>query len=341
MPARSPSVLFAIILFYLLLQVVLLSRALGLVLFLVLGGWLLVFVLPPFLRYLMVVLQARAYGRQPEPLDIDLFPWVGSLWTLFPLVHVVVFAYVAYLSGAYFGNGAALAVALAYAAILPASLITLAITQSALASLNPLTIFALIKRLGFAYLIAPAFIVGATWLVVRINVQFKTDMLTEFVSLYMVFATFALSGGLVRSLDLHSEVHIPLPAALDEATLQDRYLLTRTAVLNHAYGIISRGDREKGLQHIYAALAEDGDEDAGWAWFFKNLLQWENPEAALVFAQRYLHELLRNGETVKAVKLMLRCRCINPAFKPLPEDMEIAAAAAEQCQNEELASFLR
>jgi len=329
------------ILFFVLLQIVLLSRVLGLVLSLVLGGWLLVFVLPAFLRYLMVVLEARAYKREPEPLDIDLFPWVGRLWTLFPIVHLIGFVYVVYLSGACFGSGTALAVALAYAVILPASLITLAITHSALASLNPRTIFELGKRLGFAYLIAPAFVIAATWLVVRINVQFNADMLTEFISLYLVFAAFALFGGLVQSLDLRSELHIPLPAEMDAATIRDRHLLTRTAVLNHAYGIISRGDRDKGLQHIYATLAEESDEDAGWAWFFENLLQWENPEAALVFAQRYLHELLRNGETVKAVKLMLRCRGVNPAFKPLPEDIEFAAAAAEDCQNDELASFLR
>jgi hypothetical protein len=38
---------------------------------------------------------------------------------------------------------------------------------------------------------------------------------------------------------------------------------------------------------------------------------------------------------------MMRCRLVNPAFKPLFEDLELAAAAAEECHNEELASFLR
>ena len=78
-----------------------------------------------------------------------------------------------------------------------------------------------------------------------------------------------------------------------------------------------------------------------WAWFFDNMLRWENPEAGLAFAQHYVHELLRYGENVKAVKVMLRCRLINPAFRPLAEDIELAIHAAEHCQNDELASSLR
>ena len=340
-PARSPAVLFALILFFGLLQIVLLSQVFGMVIFLVLAGQLLVFVLPAFLRYLMVVLQARAYGREPDPLEIDLFPWVGRLWTLFPVLHVVLFVYVVYLGGSYFGSRVALGVALIYAAILPASLITLAITQSALASLNLATLLQLARRLGFAYLTGPIFVVAATWLVVKINVQYNNDLLTEFVSLYVIFAAFAVFGGLVRPLDLQRELEIPLPDGPDEELERERHLLNRTAILNHAYGIISRGNRDKGLQHIVDALAEDPYEEAGWAWFFDAMMQWENPEAGLAFAQHYAHELLRSGENVKAVKLMLRCRLVNPAFRPLPEDIDLAAAAAQECHNDELASFLR
>jgi hypothetical protein len=132
-----------------------------------------------------------------------------------------------------------------------------------------------------------------------------------------------------------------MPESIDEETERDRHLLERTMVLNHAYGIVSRGNRAKGLEYIYKALADDPNDESGWAWFFKNMLRWENPEAALAFAQQYVHELLRYGENVKAVKIMMRCRMVNPAFKPLRDDIELAAAAAEQCHNDELASFLR
>ena len=340
-PARSPSVLFALVLFYALIEIALIARVFGLVIFLVLATQLFVFALPAMSRYLMVVLQARAYGKEPEALDIDLFPWVGRLWTLFPVVHVAVFAGLVYLANSRYGSGAAIFVALSYVTILPASLITLAITHSALASLNPLTLIELIKRRGFAYLVGPLFIVAASWIVLRINAALELDLLTEFVGLYLVFAAFALFGGLARPLDIERELYIPLPAGTDEEAERERHLLDRTATLTHAYGIISRGNREKGLQHIYATLADDPYEESGWAWFFDSMLQWENPEAALAFAQRYVHELLRFGENVKAVKVMMRCRLVNPAFRPLPEDTELAAAAAIDCQNDELASFLR
>ena len=210
-----------------------------------------------------------------------------------------------------------------------------------LSSLNPVTIFELVKRCGFVYLIGPAFVIAATWAVIRINLAFNIDMLTEFVSLYLVFAAFAVFGGMVRPLHLERELDIPMPAGIDEETERDRQLLHRTAVLNHAYGIVSRGNRAQGLEHIYKTLADDPDDAAGWAWFFENMMRWENPEAALAFAQQYVHELLGYGENVKAVKIMMRCRMVNPAFKPLFEDLELAAAAAAECHNEELASFLR
>jgi len=340
-PAIVPPVLFALILFYALFEIALLGRMFGLVIAMIFAAQLIVFVVPALLRYLMVVLQARACGREPEPLDINLLSWVGNVWTLFPIVHVAALIYAVYITGSYFGGSAALSIAVAYAMFLPASLIILAVSHSVLSSLNPVTIFALVKRFGFAYLIAPAFVIAASWVVIRINVAINIDMLTEFISLYFIFAAFAIFGGMARPLQLQRELDDPMPASLDEETERDRHRLQRTTVLNHAYGIVSRGSRAQGLQHIYRALADDPDDQAGWAWFFDNMLRWENPEAALAFAQQYVHELLSHGENVKAVKIMMRCQMVNPAFKPLLEDLDLAAAAAKECHNNELASFLR
>ena len=199
-PVTSPQVLLSMVLFFGLFQIVMLARVFGIVIAAVLAAQLVIFVLPAMLRYLMVVLEARAFKREPDALDIDLFPWVGNLWTMFPIVHVGVFAYLVYMTGQNFGDEAALAVALTYAFVLPASLITLGITHSALASLHPVTLFELIKRRGFPYLIGPAFTVGATWLVQRINAEIGAGLLTQFVALYCIFAAFALCGALARSL---------------------------------------------------------------------------------------------------------------------------------------------
>ena len=129
-PAIAPPVLFALILFYVFFEIALLGRMFGIVIAMVLAVQLLVFVLPAFLRYLMVVLQARAYGREPEALDINLLSWIGNIWSLFPIVHVAAFVYAVYITASYFGAGAALIMAVVYAVFLPASLIILAISHS-------------------------------------------------------------------------------------------------------------------------------------------------------------------------------------------------------------------
>lgn len=341
LPLTAPPVVLAMLLFFALFQIVMLATVFGQVIAFVLAAQLVVFVLPAMLRYLMVVLEARAFGREPVALDIDLFPWVGNAWTLFPLLHVAALAYLFFVTQSYFGTAAARGVVLLYLFFLPASLITLAMTRSVLASLNPVTIVKLIQRRGFAYAIGPAFVLLAGWLIIHIDRWFAADLLTQFMCFYFAFAAFAVFGGSVRSLRPEREIDIPMPIGIDEEREQERHLVNRTAVLNHAYGIISRGNRAKGLDHIFHALAEDANAEAGWAWFFDNMLRWENPEAALAFAQHYVHELLHCGENVKAVKVMLRCRMINPAFRPLQDDVELAIHAAEQCHNDELANFLR
>lgn len=341
LPLTRPAVLFAMILFYVMFEIALLGRIFGIVIAAVLAVQLIVFALPAMLRYLMIVLEARTRGRDPEPLTIDLLSWVGSAWSLFPIVHIAVFIYTVYLGGAFLGAGTALGIALLYAAILPASLIVLAITHSPLESIRPAAVFGLIRRRGAAYLVAPAFTALALALLVWINVRFNIDALTEFVSFYLIFAAFALYGGLVQPLQLEDEVDIPLPASIDEDREAERHLLERSTVLDHAYGLISRGNREGGLAHIYAELAADQDEAAGWAWFFDKLMRWERSDAGLEFAQHYLHRLLQHGEIVPAVKVMLRARLRNPAFRPLAEDLDPAISAASACRNEELVEHLR
>jgi hypothetical protein len=114
----------------------------------------------------------------------------------------------------------------------------------------------------------------------------------------------------------------------------------RAAVLNHAYGLVSRGNRAGGLGHVRDWIDRDPDPDAAWRWFFEQMLRWEVTDAALQFGQQYLGLLLRSGDQVAAVKLIARCRLENEAFRPLPDDRELARQAAEHCGNEELARTL-
>lgn len=126
-----------------------------------------------------------------------------------------------------------------------------------------------------------------------------------------------------------------------DAQFDQRLENQRKIIINHAYGLVSRGNRAAGLQHIYGALQDDPAAATAWPWFLEQMFAWENTDAALVFAQQYLNQLLHYEKNVAAVKLMLRCRLIDESFRPLAEDKTLAVEAARQCHNDELMSFLR
>jgi putative membrane protein insertion efficiency factor len=114
----------------------------------------------------------------------------------------------------------------------------------------------------------------------------------------------------------------------------------RAAVLNHAYGFISRNNRAGGFKHIHDWIERDPDPDDAWSWFFDQMMLWEIKDPAQLFAQQYLTRLLHAGDYPKAVKVITRCRYINESFLPLADDRELAREAAEVCGNDELANTL-
>jgi hypothetical protein len=115
----------------------------------------------------------------------------------------------------------------------------------------------------------------------------------------------------------------------------------RERALTHAYGFVSRGNRGGGFKHIFESIAEDVDPPVAWAWYFERMLAWNDSDAALFFAQDYVHELLCHGEKIAALKLILRCRLLNEQWKPRREDMPLTIAAAQASGNTELAAVLK
>ena len=262
-------------------------------------------------------------------------------WSIFPALLSVLITLGLYWVSGNFGSTAVYVVSVVLIAVLPASLAVLAISQSPFESLNPLAIGEVIKRCGGEYWIAPTFMIVSGVIVVFIDRVIPWQFARGFITFYLLFALFALMGGIIRSEDLIQEADIP-DALEPEQSVQDAALeKERTEVLNHAYGFISRNNRAGGFRHIESWLQRDPDPETAWAWFFEQMMRWEIKMPALLFAQSYVSELLKAGEDVTAVKVMLRCRMENPDFVPLPEDIGAAIEAAERRQNHELAAFLR
>lgn len=332
-PARNASVLMSAAFIFLMLEFAAFGRLLGL--------FLAFLILPSLFHYLMRILDARAKGQEPGPLESDDLFWFHRAWSLFMIVHVVVAVYAIYIFGSLYKLPGLLITTIVVAAIFPASLALLAITKSPLESMNPKAVAGLIERTGSDYWVLPTYIVVAGFVIQQIGAWNWPDFLVEMISFYLVLVFFSLTGAVVQPHDLHDEVEIYEPVEKPQEALDEETLKERAGVLSHAYGFISRGNRDGGFKHIEGWLQKDPDPENAWGWFFDQMLRWEDKMPALLFGQSYLRQLLNAGDDAAALKVIGRCRHVNPDFAPLADDLNLAIEAAERRQNHELAAFLR
>ncbi len=330
-PLTRLNVLVALLVFCLLL---LLVSAAGLF-----GLWLAVVVVPAVLRYQVFLLEAQAHGREPEPPGIEFFNLVENGWTLFPVVIVAVVGWAAYAGLNAAGTNVMIAVLTAGALVYPAQLGVLAITHSPLQSLNPAALVNFIRGCGPSYAVAPIYL-----LLVAFMLRATGDLnafARVFLGMFLVFSLHSVIGAIIRPAGLVDDVAIPDAKRPDEKLIQADIDKKRVAALGHAYGFISRDNRQGGFAHLLDEIERDPDPAAAWAWYFERMLGWENRVPALFFAQHYVHDALRHGEDLRALKVIMRCRLIDDRFKPRPEDIPAAVQAAERLQNDELAEVLR
>ena len=330
-PLTELTILFPILLFWALVTFGIARLPLG-VLVLILS-------LPPLFRYQSFVVEAYAGGKAPGAFDAEFFGWIGTGWTLFPLVLFVLFGIGgAYATDALGATGTWLVIALA-AVIYPASLGVLAITHSSLQAMNPVAIFRVYQQVGVQFLVAPTYFLVLAWLTLQAS-ELPIGVFV-FGGLFVLFSLAALVGSLIAPSRLIHDVYIPdaLEKTVDEVSADLEK--SRVAVLSHAYGFVSRDNREGGFRHIFAEIEKDPDPGVAWAWYFERMLGWEEQQHALFFAQHYIHDMLAYGEFTPVLKVIMRCRLVDPQFKPLREDLPAAIEAAENSGNFELATVLK
>ncbi len=303
------------------------------------GIWLAIVVFPATMRYQLEMLEARARGRDPETPGIENFSLVSSAWTLFPIVH-----YAMAMSLIWFGKEIAgdtgLAVAVVAVAILqPAALAVLALTHSPFASLNPVNLLGLIGTVWKAYWAVPL-AVALTWYLQTQLFDLPFSLMV-IANVFLSFSLYAVIGGMIRPYELHEDVEIETPAAPEPEKLVADLERSRTGVLDHAYGLASRGNVAGALTHLTGWLrGEEPYPGDAWPWFFNAMLKWEDSFPALKLAQEYLDVLLAAGEDRAALKLMLRCKHINDAFRPSAGSMDRALEAARAAGNTEVEAWL-
>ncbi|MBT8067525.1 MAG: hypothetical protein KJO09_09810 [Gammaproteobacteria bacterium] len=331
-PLVEPSVLVPLIFFWLLLSLASWGGVLGL--------FMMFLLLPAVLRYQMILLEARARGMKPEVPGIEFFNWFGNGWTLFPVVIFVILVWVTVAAGSQFGSSALFAMLVFSGLFFPACIAVLAITHSPLQSVNPIALARLWKKCAATFWQATVYLVGVAW--VSMQAEGLPMMLAVLLQLALFFSFFSLVGSLIQPYGLIEDIDIPEMPQQDEASVASAAIeKSRINVLSHAYGFISRGNRDGGLNHLLESVAEDPDPVAARLWYFERMLTWDNTLPALFFAQHNVRDHLQHGEQVPAVKLIMRCRLIDAQFRPFPEDLEAAILAAEASDNPALAADLR
>ena len=319
-PLTSRTVLMAMVVFFLLGQ---LAAAAGLF-----GLWLMIVILPAYFRYLLALLETRLHGHRLEPPGIEMFNWIAGLWTFMPLIVLVGIGWGLFTVADYLGTLAAALLGIVLLTLYPASMAVLAMTHSAFASLNPLALLTFIRTCGPDYLAIPALIAGLIGFVYFLAGLGLPPLVVEMADVYLFFLMFSLTGAVAHAAGAEELVDDPDAALPDEAEVEARAERERTSTLDHAYGLVSRGNRAGGLAHIQAYVDGSASAADDYRWFFEEMLRWEETDPALFFAQRYLGFLLDANEQVMAIKLMSRCLMENPRFRPLQEDRERATAIA-------------
>lgn len=306
-----------------------------------LAGGILVLILsvPPIFRFQTHVVESYANGKVPEALDAEFFNWIGSMWSILPLFLAILVGLASYHAEAAWGTAGTWFVIVAASAIVPASLAVLAITHSALHALNPVALLNVYRRVGAPFLVAPAYVLVVT--MISLELAPLPVSVGTAVGLFTMFSLASLTGALIEPIRLIDEVDIPAPLERTDTGISADVEKERVAALAHAYGFISRNNREGGFKHIFSEIEKDPDPVAAWGWFLDRMLGWEQKQHALFFAQHCVRDMLANNENIPALKTILRCRLIDENFKPFPEDVPAAVQAAENSGNIELATVLK
>ena len=300
------------------------------------GIWLAVILVPAFFRYALYVLEARAHGRAAEPPGGELFNWVENNWSLFPLLLLLICGWLLGLVAHRVSLAAALLLAAVLCTLIPASMGILGLSHSPLQSLNPLALQRVMAACGRQYFWIPAVLLLAVAGVLLLDRAGAPTIVVSAAAIYAYFVLFSLTGAVLHSREMTARVDIPEALQASDAVLGQRLQVERKKVAGHAYGFVSRGNRAGGLRHIERWIAREDDAGVAYEWFFRELLGWENTDAALFLAQDYLQRLLAEERDIAAIKLISRCLLEDATFRPLTGDGQAVLQLLERHGRDDL-----
>ena len=339
-PLRHLAVVLAIAVFGVALTLAVLVVRAGPVLAVV-GAALSLLLLVALCRYGMQVLDDRANGRDPSAAGLEIFSIFDGAWRAFPVVTLLPVTWLGLYLDTRFGSGAAVLLMMTFVAVFPASLAVLAVTHSPLEAVNPAAIVRMVQACGPAYAAIPVVLVaafGASNVFADAGLPLPADVILR---LYAVLLLFTLRGAVAGRAGVAARIDIGAPAVRTGPATRSALVAEREKVANHAYGFVSRGNREGGFRHIREWIGRDPDPHAAVGWFFNEMMTWESTDAAQFFAQECFSHYLHHDMDAEALKLMSTCVYVNPRWRPAENDRAHAIELAERHGRGDLLASLR
>lgn len=309
-----------------------------------LGSMVLVFffavMVPALTGYLVQVVEWTSRRQAPPVADAELFLLLGRDWRLFPLVPAAALYVIHGVMSAWSPMAAAAVTFLLAILVLPLSLMLFSVTESRVESIKPWAMLRLLKRLWPDYgwtipaLLVFSIVGGLAWQVAL------PPALILAVGIYLLMVFALLCGRLLTVVDVADETDIAAPREATADELDAAVTADRSKVLNHAYGLLSRGNRDGGFAHLDAYLDNCEDDAAAALWFYFQMQAWDLGDVPLFYAQGLIARLLDRGDDAAALKVLTSCLHRNENFRPRPEDRQRLSGAAEQAGNGEISRAL-
>jgi hypothetical protein len=189
--------------------------------------------------------------------------------------------------------------------IAPASVALLAVTREPLRSLHPLHLLPAVLRMGVVYIgLAAGSVVVVTLGVLAYR---RLGFVEFFAASYASFGLAYLIGFVVYSKRLVLGVYAPRSPEAKLGREHERLQRARMRVLDHAYGIASRGNLESALTYIDQYVASESDPLAALLWISFETTPAPTPRPAVVFGGRLASDLEAAGQPDVAAKVRLSC----------------------------------
>ena len=339
-PLTDMAIILAILFFWVVFNVAKLLAAMPGFIGGILALTVLLFLTPAFLRYGLYLLEARANGQQAPVPGSDVFALTGALWSLTPFILIALLVWGGILLSDY-GLVWVLLYGCVFLFVMPASLAILAITHSPVESLNPAAVARMIRVCGPAYFLVPVIALVLATTFALLSALGLPNFIIELGVCYQLVLTFTLMGGVLHTRDVAFEVDIGPEIERGEEEIAGDLEKEREKVASHAYGFISRGNREGGFAHIMDWIQQEPDVHEASAWFFNTMMKWESKDPALFYAQIHVAHLLHHNEDMKVLKLVSICLHENSQWKPKAEDRQHVLELAEKYQRNDLLASLR